>query len=380
MRLSVWYTVFVFIVGLTIPASAALDYETYTSDDGVTVLLISGEFDADDPVGRLVSVIVEKNPTLISFNSSGGNISAAINVGRVIRRFQISTIQLRATECASACALAFFGGVQRFADPGSIGVHKAFFDSENEMDRDEAVSAVQSLTAELIAYLVEMGISPELLQLALNYESTDIRYLSKSEMDRYNVTTNPLAEAQANDQPDNRLGTFTQAEPTAQKPLRDPLEIPVARSGIIRHYRGYVDVRSQPSEKASVARRLLNRTRVDILGSEDRWYRIRSAQGTGFAHHSWVKVDQFAPTGFEQKFVQIKSFATFNEAASFVRRSALPTRAYLASNGWFAIVLDGLHSDSQALELLTTLKQAGTIPEDSFKTYGNTYVRSVCCD
>ena len=62
------------------------------------------------------------------------------------------------------------------------------------MTTDEAVSAVQQGTADVIAYIAEMGADPGLLALAFSYDSSDIRYLSGSEMARFRVTTEPPLE------------------------------------------------------------------------------------------------------------------------------------------------------------------------------------------
>ncbi len=122
-----------------------------------------------------------------------------------------------------------------------------------------------------------------------------------------------------------------------------------------------------------------NRERVAILDNEKRWYRVRYANRIGFMHHSWIMVDQFLGGEFNRKFIQIKSFKDKEGAKAYVSSSTLPVSAYLATNGWFAIALDGEYSDTEATRRLHQLKTAGAIPGDSFKTYGNVYVEKVCC-
>ena len=132
---------------------------------------------------------------IVSFNSPGGNVYKAMDVGRLIRKLNLSTAQPRFQECASACSLAFLGGVQRYADPGAIGVHKSSFNPDIPMTAEEAVSAVQQGTADVMAYISEMGADPGLLALAFSYDSNDIRYLSGSEMARFGMTTDLPPEA-----------------------------------------------------------------------------------------------------------------------------------------------------------------------------------------
>ncbi|MHA6687849.1 hypothetical protein [Mesorhizobium sp. A556] len=69
--------------------------------------------------------------------------------------------------------MAFIGGVIRYADPGAIGVHKSSFSGDLAISTEDAVSVVQQMTAEIITYMVEMGVDPALLQLALQYNSDD---------------------------------------------------------------------------------------------------------------------------------------------------------------------------------------------------------------
>ena len=81
------------------------------------------------------------------------------------------------------------GGAKRYAEPGSIGVHRSSFSSEVPASTEEAVAAVQQGTADIIAFIIEMGADPAVLQVAYSYDSSDMRYLSGSEMTRYRITT-----------------------------------------------------------------------------------------------------------------------------------------------------------------------------------------------
>ena len=125
---------------------------------------------------------------------------------------------------------------------------------------------------------------------------------------------------------------------------------------------------------------LRNGSRLSILGNHERWYRVRAGTSTGFMHHSWVHVDQYESGPFGQRHVQIKSADNLGEVESFVRSSRLPLAAYMATNGWYAITIEGTYGQDDARELLSGLKRSGSIPDDSFTTYGTTYVRKICCE
>ncbi|MBB4238144.1 hypothetical protein GGD57_004748 [Rhizobium esperanzae] len=174
-------------IALAGEAHAAISYQRLDGAPGERGLVIKGVFEFSDDPAQLVDEYKQSQADYISFDSPGGNVVTAISFGRAIRALNARTLQIRAMECASACAFAFVGGVERFAEPGSIGVHRVSLDMP--MDNTLAVSTVQLLTGEIIGYLTDMGVSPNLLQLSLSIDSTDIRYLTAAEMRDWNINT-----------------------------------------------------------------------------------------------------------------------------------------------------------------------------------------------
>ena len=189
-------------------AAADLHYAERTTPDGVGFIVVSGVFDPADDLQDFALAVGRIHPKAVAFDSPGGQPQKAMELGRLIRALGLSTFEPYGPACLSACALAFLGGVERYADPGSIGVHKTYFDEAMPLDAAGAVSAIQEVTADTLEYLDEMGVDPELLALAMRYESTDIRYLSGSEMAELGVTTADAprsdAAAVAETEPDPR--------------------------------------------------------------------------------------------------------------------------------------------------------------------------------
>ncbi|WP_246747068.1 hypothetical protein [Nitratireductor aquibiodomus] len=90
-------------------------------------------------------------------------------------------------------------------------------------------------------------------------------------------------------------------------------------------------------------------------------------------------MDQFESGPFGHRHIQVKSFADMETANAYVRSSSTPVSAYLATNGWFAITLRDTFEPDVARTLVKEMKARGAIPDDSFMTFGNIYVRKVCC-
>ena len=78
--------------------------------------------------------------------------------------------------------------------------------------------------------------------------------------------------------------------------------------------------------------------------------------------------------------MQVKSFRTLGDARSYIKESSIPLSAHLAANGWIAVTLHDVYGEQEAKDLSNALKAHGLIAKDAMVTFGNTYVRKVCCD
>lgn len=158
------------------------------------------------------------------------------------------------------------------------------------------------------------------------------------------------------------------------------LEVPRALSGYVRHPRGASPVKQAANADAKTLRYAPNGSAVEITETSGDWYRVNVGGASGYMHYSWVRVSQFDEPGSEGRFVQVKSFRTLADARSFIRESAVPLAAHLAASGWIAVTLADVYEERQAKDLSDALKARGLIAADAMVTYGNTYVRKVCCD
>ncbi|RUM95216.1 hypothetical protein EET67_24510 [Pseudaminobacter arsenicus] len=334
-------------------AQAGLTYDADQTSDGLRFVMVQGQFAFDDNLDEFAAVVRTHNPSVVSFNSPGGNVAKAMELGRLIRSFRLSTFQLKGLDCSSACALAFLGGVIRLAQPGAIGVHKSSFSEASPISTHEAVSAVQQLTADVMTYMIEMGVDPALLQLSLQYDSDDIRYLSRSEMERFRVVTTDQASQPQTEQPTPSLpqqpNVAANPAPTGQS--YNSLAIPDPRSGRVRHPKGQAPLKALAEGKSANVANVQNGTPVTILADNDRWYRLQVGSLTGYMHHTWVYVDQYDSGPFSQRHIQVKSVDNLIEAETIVRSSPVALSAYLATNGWFAITLEKTYDQQVASNL-----------------------------
>ena len=152
-------------------------YEPGATTDGERLLLVSGVITDTDDIAKFAAAVKRNKATVVEFDSPGGDIYKAMELGRKIRELGLDTFQTRGLQCASACSLAFLGGVSRSAAANAIGVHRPYYPNGFPGDVDDAVVATQQATADMIGYIIDMGVDPALVQLS--YEYTDMRYLTR---------------------------------------------------------------------------------------------------------------------------------------------------------------------------------------------------------
>jgi hypothetical protein len=143
----------------------------------------------------LESRVVDEG-TAVYLNSPGGSLVEGIQLGKVIRQRKLDT-SIGAegpspAACASACAIAFLGGVSRSVPAGSkFGVHR--FRYINDPTTARAASAqveqAQIASAILLQYLREMGIDPELYTASALTSSNSISFLSPELLKKWHVVT-----------------------------------------------------------------------------------------------------------------------------------------------------------------------------------------------
>ncbi|MGV1760820.1 hypothetical protein ACQZ6F_29445 [Rhizobium sp. A22-96] len=145
------------------------------------VLLIQGMFEMSDLPDKLEAEIKSNAPKFIAFRSLGGDVDAAMGYGRAIRRLKLSTLQVSGSKCEAACLFAFVGGVQRFAEDGSVVVYRNLL--------SPGPNGQQANADRLKAYFTEMGLDPTFLLFVTGLGDGDRQVLSLIDMAGFGIVT-----------------------------------------------------------------------------------------------------------------------------------------------------------------------------------------------
>ena len=174
--------------------------------------------------------LLPTTPT-VCFDSPGGNVQGAIELGRLIRRLRLDTcleasysqvagkssskVLVSRAVCASACAFALAGGVNRYIGDGArYGVHQ-FAGSQGDIGE----AGAQITAVRIAKFLDEMGIRRGLLDIASLVAPNDIHWLSAAELRAVridNVRSDP-SQWRLDATNDGRvMAVYTQIQPETQ--------------------------------------------------------------------------------------------------------------------------------------------------------------------
>ncbi|WP_316237042.1 hypothetical protein [Bradyrhizobium sp. SZCCHNR1015] len=212
-----------------LPASQLMKFEARPPNPALAFVLgttwtifASGPIDGDAAT-RLRAMLKEKNVPLrstIYLDSPGGNLLAGMELGRVIRDYELRADvgQVRPDTdlgqavgpgvCFSACTLAYLGGTFRFLMTGSrYGVHRFYFGSPTP----DASDLAQMASAAIIQYLRDMDVDTRLFTASTRAGEHEIFELSRSELIELNVVNNGVTRPRWTIE-SNRAGMYVRGE------------------------------------------------------------------------------------------------------------------------------------------------------------------------
>ena len=126
---------------------------------------------------------LNKPPKNITFNSPGGSVYEALELGRFIRSKDMQSIMLPGNYCFSSCPYMFAAGNKRIAfENTALGMHQHYYDKSVILPAFMAVEDIQVGQGQTMLYLIEMDVSPSLMIYSLNTPPDEIYVLVKEEL------------------------------------------------------------------------------------------------------------------------------------------------------------------------------------------------------
>jgi len=189
----------------TIAFGASVDVDTSNDDASgrYTSIFYVGEIESKDV--QIIKSALERSrragmtQVRIFLNSTGGDVDAAIAIGREIRNAKASTWIPSMFSCASACVFVLAAGVDKFVY-GAVIIHRPFAESLPKGMTYEKVRFLHSKTeAAVKQYLLEMNVSPALYDEMFSIEPQNGRSLSAQELTKYRLNQTDAAYEELRD-------------------------------------------------------------------------------------------------------------------------------------------------------------------------------------
>jgi hypothetical protein len=173
---------------LALPVAQAADIVVKPLEGGSALIAIDGELELSDIDSfRAKAESVPVGRTTIEFRSKGGKLLAGIRIGAQIRAKRFNTVVPDGAQCASACALAWLGGVRRFVgEHSSVGFHTAYILKTGGPAESGPGNAI------LGAYLNQLGLSEEAILYITYAAPTAVHWMSLEEAAEYGIAVAKL--------------------------------------------------------------------------------------------------------------------------------------------------------------------------------------------
>ena len=128
-------------------------------------------------------------PLHVFLNSEGGDVAAAMQIGRIMRNSEAKVTTQQNAICFSSCALVYIAGVFRENPSGVIGLHRPYLAAS--LNREAIERAAPIMLQRIKDYVREMGVSNSFYEAMVNTEVSDIRFYHGNEIKKLVPETDP---------------------------------------------------------------------------------------------------------------------------------------------------------------------------------------------
>jgi hypothetical protein len=167
-----------------------------SSEKGYRPYRISGEITSMD-VDQVKNIVQSKGAwDILTFylNSSGGDIYAAMEIGKLIRKARATCVILPGAKCYSACVFVLSGAVKRSVY-GEVGIHRPLSTYVGRRDYESTQNEYRRTETAVRAYLREMNLPAQLFEAMVVVPPEKIRILSDKELEAFGLSgTDPVEQ------------------------------------------------------------------------------------------------------------------------------------------------------------------------------------------
>ncbi|SEP00655.1 hypothetical protein [Nitrosovibrio sp. Nv6] len=153
---------------------------------------------------------------IAKLDSRGGNVTAALKIGRFLRNKGAMAVVEKDAVCLSACVYILAGATNRAVD-GRVGIHRPYEPNDQEISEIGQKAKYKALEKDILAFLHEMNIPTRLYEDSLFISPDRVKILTFKELQGYGLNENdPYADEASTVKRAKQLG-ITRAEYAARE-------------------------------------------------------------------------------------------------------------------------------------------------------------------
>jgi hypothetical protein len=127
------------------------------------------------------------SPVEVYLNSPGGDVEAAIAIGRRLRAAQAVAYVFSEAQCSSSCVFLLAGATLRVVD-GAVAVHRPIASGVVEKSPARTQVEYQSLLRQIEEFFRAMNVSERLFDVMIGTPPEDAKYLTARELSEFGLT------------------------------------------------------------------------------------------------------------------------------------------------------------------------------------------------
>jgi hypothetical protein len=165
-----------------VPVAQAASIDVRSSGGAMALVMVEGDLELTD-IEAFRNKVASVGKAAVAFRSDGGSLLAGIRIGMMIRVHNFTTVVPDASQCASACAVAWLGGVHRFLGQGAkVGFHAAYVQQKTGVTAESGPG-----NAVLGAYLDQIGLPEDAIVYITQASPNTMKWLSMEEAAQHGI-------------------------------------------------------------------------------------------------------------------------------------------------------------------------------------------------
>lgn len=184
------FRTFVIAFALTIsPAVASADVHGLCITPSDCILFLQGRIGPDDVAlfKQSLEEVKGKGRLTLSLDSEGGDITTAIEIGRLVRRWPDSFVLVPlSSKCFSACVFVLTGGLHRVVH-GKAGIHRPFSTTTDSRSYEATQKTFRELEQSAKSFLKDMNVPTSLYDEMMSVPPQKLRLLTEQELARFGI-------------------------------------------------------------------------------------------------------------------------------------------------------------------------------------------------